>query len=372
VTNTTEATVPAPRSGGDAAPPTLEERLAQARAYYDEALAHGIDRFFEPPRDTCPWCGSPELRVRLRSADLIQRKPGTFTLTECRTCLHLFQNPRLSLAGLDFYYRDFYDGLGKEVASGVFAMGAPANQARAEVVKRFTTPATWLDVGTGHGYFALHAKEILPGTAFDGLDLGDGVVDAERNGWLGRGYRGLFPDLAPELAGRYDVVSMHHYLEHTRDPRAELDALATSLKPGGYALIEMPNPNNRLGRMLRSWSVPLFQPQHQHLIPEANLLAALAERGFTPVSVEHGPAHGPVELTFALIFLMTIVGPDPRRPWLDPPAHPRLAAKRHELVWGKAYPPLMKAVAKVDLALGELVKKADGGNAYRILARRDG
>ena len=40
--------------------------------------------------------------------------------------------------------------------------------------------------------------------------------------------------------------------------------------------------------------------------------------------------------------------------------------------WAKAYPPLMKATAKVDLALGELIKKADGGNAYRILARLDG
>jgi SAM-dependent methyltransferase len=349
--------------------PSLEERLAEAREYYDKALADGIERFFEPRRDTCPWCGSPLLRTRLRSADLIQRKPGRFTLDECQSCLHLFQNPRLSLEGLDFYYRDFYDGLGKETAEGVFALGAPANQARAHVVSRVTTPKTWLDVGTGHGYFAKHAKEVLPDTEFDGLDMGDGVEDAERRGWLGRGYRGSFPDLADEIGPRYDVVSMHHYLEHTRDPRAELDAIVKVLRPGGYALIEMPNPNSRLGRLLRSWSVPLFQPQHQHLIPEANLLGALAERGFTPVSIEHGAANGAVDMTFALIFAITFLAPDPRRPWVAP-SESAWRRKRHELAWTKAYPPLMKAFGNLDRVLGKAIARADGGNAYRILAHR--
>ena len=35
----------------------------------------------------------------------------------------MFQNPRLSLDGLDFYYKDFYDGLGEDGMEFVFGFG---------------------------------------------------------------------------------------------------------------------------------------------------------------------------------------------------------------------------------------------------------
>ncbi len=203
--------------------------------------------------------------------------------------------------------------------------------------------------------------------------MGDGVDEAQRKRLArARLSRQRSRTSWPTLGGpgrRYDVVSMHHYLEHTRDPRAELDAIVDRAQPGGYALLEMPNPNSRLGRMLRSWSVPLFQPQHQHLIPEANLLGALAERGFTLVSIEHGPANGAVDLTFALIFAITFLAPDPRRPWM-PPSDAAWRRKRHAIAWTKVYPPLMKAFGNADKLLGKAIARADGGNAYRILARK--
>ena len=43
----------------------------------------------------------------------------------------------------------------------------------------------------------------------------------------------MFPELAPTMAGAYDVVSMHHYLEHTREPNDELKAARRVLRPGG-------------------------------------------------------------------------------------------------------------------------------------------
>ena len=94
-----------------------------SRPYYQAELADGVERFLEPRRNTCPWCGSEDLSVRLRTGDLIQRKPGRFTLEQCGACGHIFQNPRLTPAGLDFYYRDFYDGLGHLVETRTPAPG---------------------------------------------------------------------------------------------------------------------------------------------------------------------------------------------------------------------------------------------------------
>lgn len=115
----------APKSAPKSAPkPTRaaarRSQVAALRPAYQAELRDGLYRFFEPRRTDCPWCGSGRLRQRLRTTDLLQHKPGTFTLDECGDCAHVFQNPRLTGAGLEFYYRDFYDGLGEQRLGGVF------------------------------------------------------------------------------------------------------------------------------------------------------------------------------------------------------------------------------------------------------------
>ncbi|MGG8409160.1 hypothetical protein ACM614_22460, partial [Streptomyces sp. 12297] len=74
-----------------------EAAEADRRAAYAAELAGGADRFLEPRRATCPWCDAPRLAVRVRMPDLLQGKPGRFTLEECQACGHVFQNPRLTV-----------------------------------------------------------------------------------------------------------------------------------------------------------------------------------------------------------------------------------------------------------------------------------
>jgi SAM-dependent methyltransferase len=340
-----------------------------ARARYAAELAQGVERFLEPLQRTCPWCGSPNLAVRMRTPDLIQGKPGVFTLSRCRTCRHVFQNPRLSIEGLDFYYRDFYDGLGQSVMEPVFDGGTAVNHARALDVLSVTTPRTWLDVGTGYGYFAKHSRELLPNTVFEGLDLGSGVELGEQRGWLARGHRALFLDSLDELAGRFDVLSMHHYLEHTRDPRAELNGAARVLKPGDHLLIELPDPDYNLAPAFGRWWFPLLQPQHQHMIPLPNLLGALAERGFTPLRVTRGDAHIGIDAVWALVQFFAVVGRDPSLPWLSAPETPA-RRRRHDIVWQRMAPKGFAAMRKVDAVLGAIARRTDNANTYRVLARR--
>jgi hypothetical protein len=340
------------------------------RAYYQAELARGVGRFLEPRRDTCPWCGSTDLSVQLRTSDLIQRKPGRFTLEQCGTCRHIFQNPRLTPAGLDFYYRDFYDGLGQELMEEVFNAAGRSYRGRVDMLKPFTTPRAWLDVGAGHGHFCKHAREVWPDTVFDGLDQSVSVEEAQRRGWIDHGYRGEFVALAGELAGRYDVVSMHHYLEHTREPFTELDAAAKALPAGSYLLIELPDPESSFGRALGCWWMPWFPPQHQHLIPVRNLVRALADRGFSAVAIERGAAHQGGDLFFGLALALTAVAPDPRLPWLatEPTRRRRL---RYTTVWAVGRP-LLVITYLLDELLRQVVRRTRGGNTYRVLARKGG
>ncbi|MFD3542611.1 class I SAM-dependent methyltransferase [Streptomyces sp. NPDC058662] len=339
-------------------------------AWYAAALADGTDRFFEPRRPDCPWCGSPRLEVLVRMPDLLQRKPGRFTLERCASCAHVFQNPRLTVEGLDFYYRDFYDGRGGEGVGVVFGRLGAHYRARAAMLAPYARPATWLDVGTGHGHFCNVARDVWPDTRFDGLDMGSGIRDAERRGWVTIGYQGQFPDLADKLAGQYEAVSMYHYLEHTRDPFAELDAAARVLAPGGHLLIELPDPRSRMARLLGPHWLPWFQPQHQHLIPAGNLRTALAERGFTVLAEEHGTAHQNNDFVGATALLTNRLAPDPDNPWADPAlARPGRRAVR-KVVRAAAVPCLV-AAAGLDAVRGAVARGTDSGNAYRLLARKE-
>ncbi|MGW0522575.1 class I SAM-dependent methyltransferase [Crossiella sp. NPDC003009] len=344
------------------------DRVAELRAAYAAELAQGTERFFEPRRADCPWCGGTALKPHVRCADLVLNKPGRFTLERCADCGHVFQNPRLNLAGLDFYYRDCYDGEGARTAETAFSAGPAVYRRRAEMLAPFTTPRTWLDVGGGHGHFANLAREVWPDTAFDGLDLGAGIEEAARRGWVDRGYRGQFPELVAELAGRYDVISMFHYLEHTREPFEELDAAAKVLSAGGFLLIEVPNPGSRYGRLLRTYWMPWFPPQHQHMMPRENLVRALTERGFTVVAQDRGRADQSMDLTMAVGLGLNRLARNPDQPWRPRPATWwRRVAYRAVLTAGV---PLLVLAWVADKLAHQVVKRGNGGNAYRLLAQR--
>ncbi|MER6385875.1 class I SAM-dependent methyltransferase [Streptomyces sp. NPDC001250] len=350
---------------------TRAEQIAAFRPRYRQDLVSSIERFFEPRRDTCPWCESDRLRERLRTTDLLQHKPGTFVIDRCLACGHHFQNPQLNELGLEFYYRDCYDGLGRETAESL--LGAPRSRKRhrvaAESLRPFVDPERWLDVGTGYGYFPEAARQVFPKSTFHGLDLGEGVAFAEAEGRVDQALRGLFTDLAPSLAGRYDVVSMHHYLEHTPDPRAQLSAAHTALAPGGLLQIEVPDPGSAYSWMLGRWWVPWFQPQHLHLMPCRNLQQALEEVGFTVMGTERRVAHRPVDLAGAVVFLLSHLLPRDDAPWHAQP--PSATARRmRKVLWRSSLPAVLAAYA-LDLCFAPVARRAGFSNAYRLLARRN-
>ena len=348
--------------------PAEVDTYAARRPAYDELLAAGTERFFEARRTTCPWCDSTALTERIRVPDRLQHKPGEFVLDECGECGHIFQNPRLSIEGLDFYYNDFYDGIGGEQLEFIFGASSRPYTGRAETVKAHATPKRWLDVGAGHGHFCLVAKEHWPDTVFDGLDMSESIEEAARRGWIDHSYRGMFPELAKELVGEYDVVSMHHYLEHTREPFDELDAAATTLCTGGHLLIELPDPESRWGRLLGGYWLPWFQPQHQHLMPIGNLKKALEARGFTIVTEDRGEAEQPVDLLAAVWFVLDGSAPVSKLPWR--PEGGTGASMKRGAAFVVGIPFLIGAVI-ADNLLDLFMRNTGGGNTYRVLARKD-
>ena len=346
--------------------PRAPDRAA-LRVAYTEELAGGLDRFFESRRPDCPLCGDTDLETRLVTVDLIQHKPGRFEVDRCVGCGHLFQNPRLSLEGLDFYYRDAYDGLNEDRGDFLFRSTAAAYRDRASMLGEGASPRRWLDVGAGHGHFPLVAAALWPDTVFDGLDISDSIETAERRGWVAEGHRGLLLDRAGELAGRYDVVSMFHYLEHTREPLAELDAVAGLLVPSGHLLVELPDPEVPYARIAGPYWFPWLQPQHQHFLTRARLCELLEARGFEILSSGPAASYPIGELTGAWWLLLNRVGPETGLPWMAPSGP--LGYLRRTPRWPSAIP-LLPVVELVGRASALVRPSLGQANAFQVVARR--
>ncbi|MGW2619389.1 class I SAM-dependent methyltransferase [Streptomyces sp. NPDC001500] len=291
----------------------------------------------EPRRDDCPWCGSKRLRTRLRAPDLRLRRPGTFVVDECRDCAHAFQNPRLTPEGLELYAAE---------------EDRPVDHARlratARTMLRFGEPESWLDVGTGDAPFPAAARELFAYTAFDGTDPTPRAERARAAGLLDEAHVGQLtaPQVLARVRGRYDVVSMLHHLEHTRDPRRELAAALTALRPGGHLLLELPDPASAFARVLGKWWHSYDQPRHLHLIPLANLRAELETRGCEIVVADRSAAHTPRDLAAATA----------------------LYARRTRLP--RAAGSLTAPAAALDRLLAPALRRTRFSNAYRIVARR--
>ena len=347
--------------------PVSRERIDSLRPLYKDLLSNGTEPFFERPSTTCPLCGGSDLTRGFTLPDLYQGKPGSFTVVRCRGCHTRFQNPRLSTQGLAFYYRDFYDGIGEDALDMVFGATKDLYAARAGMVSAHATPSCWLDVGCGHGHLAAHLRTALPATRLEGLDMGDGVQIAKARGWIDQAHRGLFTDVAEGLEGSFDVVSMCHYLEHTLDLRAELEAAQTVLKERGLLLIEVPDPESIFARLLGRWWMPWFQPQHIQFATTITMASLLRDAGFEPIEWHTGKANTANDLVLSFTSMVKRWAPSLDVPWRPKPSLLKRAV--HAFIWipGGVF---VAVGALLDHGLAPLARRSHHASQYRVLARK--
>jgi SAM-dependent methyltransferase len=150
-------------------------------------------------------------------------------------------------------------------------------------ISRIAPPGTLLDVGSAAGFFVSEAR--AAGWDARGIDISSDMVS-----W---GVARLDVDLvrtslADAQSDRTEAcITMWDYLEHSLDPRGDIERAFTRLRPGGVLALSTGDVGSPIARIsLRRWH--LMTPRHHNYYFSAvTIRRLLRSTGFDVLSLEH-------------------------------------------------------------------------------------
>jgi SAM-dependent methyltransferase len=213
--------------------------------------------------------------------------PHLFTnVVECRNCGFIYTNPQIK--GVEFLEREHYDNPNEYQAEADASL-PEMYQHRVDYIRRFKNGGSLLDVGAAKGDFVRKASE----NNFDACGVEPSPRFTEfansRNGALV--YNGNLDQCSPLRGRKFDVVTMHHVLEHVEEPHELLETLKDHMNPGGILYIEVPNTHSLTSKVIDlyfklrglGWSgrlSPLHPPFHKFGYNPKSLAFLLQRHGF--------------------------------------------------------------------------------------------
>lgn len=239
----------------------------------------------------CSTCGSTRAKAFIDAEDDLGGREGVFHFVECQVCGLVYQSPRLSIDAIRDWYDDEYLAHRKKTNWGPFsgivnwAMDRHDRRKLALVRRYKALDATSrvLDVGCGAGTF-LAAVSREHGCKVAGVDFKDLSLSPWMEG--AEFHCGVLADQKLER-GRFDLITMWHFLEHDYEPRRTLAEARELLAEEGTLIIEVPRLDSLTFRLFRNRWPGLQAPQHTTLYSEATLRARAVREGFE--IVEHLP-----------------------------------------------------------------------------------
>ena len=114
----------------------------------------------------------------------------------------------------------------------------------AELAAKYGKDGSYLDLGCGRGDLSHAVKKLQPSAKISCADAYQQCLDLAQSKFeVEKTYRLSETEFAPDkvIDERFDVVMISHVLEHIRDPLAAIQSVSRLLKPGGVAVVVVPN-----------------------------------------------------------------------------------------------------------------------------------
>jgi len=233
-------------------------------------------------RVACPLCGGTEAEFVLQKIVTGSGAALPFRLWRCRGCDLVRTEPQLAPAALEpFYSGEYYGGISAADPEWI----RRDQRTRTRFLERFRSQGRILDVGCGLGFFL----RALDANRWDRNGIEPMPVPfREASAALGSDRITNSELRAARLpSATFDVVSFWDSLEHLPDPRAELQEAHRLLRPGGLALIGLPNFGSYQARHFGEDWYGLSLPHHLCHYTRATLTRLLESCGFRVRVVEN-------------------------------------------------------------------------------------
>lgn len=207
----------------------------------------------------CDYCKSKLYRQRKRLTKRREILDTKFSVVQCKACGLLSLFPFPTEEELKHVYHEYaekkarisIEKIRKEV---VYPL-------KLEKLKKFSEGNKLLDIGAGLGTFVCMAREF----GFDavGVEYEQGQCKKAQELWGVDLINDRIENVYHNFIG-FDIMHLHHVLEHLYSPRKMLDIVYKILRPGGIALIEVPNEFFNIAReilvLIKSDTEQLVKP----------------------------------------------------------------------------------------------------------------
>ncbi len=205
--------------------------------------------------------------------DRLHGKEGRFTIVECTNCGLFYLNPKPDSTEIDRYYPEDYISYPKAIEDESskfrkldrrYGLYKRCN----EVIKRTGKAGRILDVGCATGIFLYGMKQ--RGWETFGVEPSHHAAEFARKRFNLEVVEGYLEEANFE-SSYFDVVTLWDVLEHVPSPRETLKEISRILKPGGWLVLSLPNPDSWerswFGKYWAGWDVP----RHFHIFNQDTL-----------------------------------------------------------------------------------------------------
>jgi len=236
----------------------------------------------DPVQLACDVCGSRNAREMYTAKDRLRNTDEVFRISECRGCRVLRTLPDMSVAELARYYPDDYWG-GPEPSQKWI------ESSQAEKTGFLSgcelSGGNILDVGCGSAFF-LRALDASKWNRF-GVETGAAAAAAASQA-IGSDH--LFAGFLTEAGwpdSMFDVVTFWSALEHTNEPRENLQEAKRIMRAGGTLIIQVPNASSYQARLFGGDWFSLDVPRHRYHFSLQLLTRLFSEIGFEVYRVSY-------------------------------------------------------------------------------------
>ncbi|MCI0341769.1 MAG: class I SAM-dependent methyltransferase [Planctomycetales bacterium] len=237
-----------------------------------------------PGPEACPACGSTAADTALADArDYEYGVPGEFRFARCASCALVFLSPRPTLEQIVSYYPAEYHAYQRPTSRLFRLLDRLQYGPRVRRYRRLL-PETGrvLDVGCGDGSLLREIGRRGPWELY-GLDFKPEALPASDPAARPLHLFAGTLEQAPYERDFFDLVVMHHVLEHVPEPATTLRKVLEILRPGGTLVGQLPNYDS-IERLVtgRYWN-GYHTPRHMQCFSRRTLGALLSRTGFADV-----------------------------------------------------------------------------------------